>query len=81
MFSKIWNYLVNVEQTIEHDVEAIISTFTDTVTKLEAAAEAKAKQADEAWLQSRILGQTADALKAEGARAQEVAAKIKDLVS
>jgi hypothetical protein len=81
MFSKIWNYLVNVEQTVEHDVEAIISTFTNTVAKLEDAAVAKAKQADEAFLQSMKLSTVADALKAEGVRAQDVAAKIKALVS
>jgi hypothetical protein len=88
MFSKVYNFfggLIQIafsfEQRIEHDVEAIIGDFTATVAKLEDAAVAKAKQADEAFLQSMRLSLVADALKAEGVRAQDVAAKIKALVS
>jgi hypothetical protein len=77
MFSKIKAFFVRVE----HDVEAIIANFTDTVTKLEAAAVAKAKQADDAFLHSMRLSNEADRLKAEGARAQDVADKIKALVA
>jgi hypothetical protein len=81
MFSKIWNYLVNVEQTIEHDVEAIISTFTDTVTKLEAAAEAKLAEAQELTRQSIELESAADVAHLASEKARAVAGKIKDLVA
>lgn len=58
MFSKIYNWFVG----IEHDVEQIISSFTDTVTRLEAAALAKAKEAEQHMATSlhfEALGDTA----------------------
>jgi hypothetical protein len=77
MFSKIKAFFV----TVEHDVEAIIANFTNTVTKLEAAAVAKATEAKE-------LTQKAEKLYADSAVAQEasdkataVADKIKALVA
>jgi hypothetical protein len=81
MFSKIWNYLVNVEKTVEHDVEAIISTFTDTVTKLEAAVEAKAEEAKLLYAQADALYETGDVAKLASNKAASVAGKIKDLVA
>jgi hypothetical protein len=81
MFSKIWNYLVGVEQRIEHDVEAIIADFTDTVTKLEAAAEAKLAEAQELTRQSIELESMADVAHLASEKARAVAGKIKDLVS
>lgn len=81
MFSKIWNYLVGVEQRIEHDVEAIIADFTDTATKLEAAAEAKLAEAQELTRQSIALEDAADVAHLASEKARAVAGKIKDLVS
>jgi hypothetical protein len=81
MFSKIWNYLVNVEKTVEHDVEAIISTFTDTVTKLEAAAEAKLAEAVDLSRQAYELEGAAQVAHDASDKARAVAGKIKDLVA
>lgn len=81
MFSKIWNYLVNVEQTVEHDVEAIIADFKDTVTRLEAAAKAKLAEAEEHTLASVHYEQMADAAHLASEKATKVAGKIKDLLS
>jgi hypothetical protein len=81
MFSKIWAFLVGVEQRIEHDVEAIIADFTDTVTKLEAAAEAKLAEAQELTRQSIALEDAADVAHLASEKARAVAGKIKDLVS
>lgn len=77
MFSKITNWLTYVE----HDVEAIIETFTNTVERLEAAAVAKLKEAEqhaaEAMHFQNLSGVAEDASK----RATAVAAKIKELVA
>jgi uncharacterized protein YaaQ len=81
MFSKIWTFLVGVEQRIEHDVEAIIADFTETVTKLEAAAEAKLAEAQELTRQSIELESAADVAHLASEKARAVAGKIKDLVS
>jgi hypothetical protein len=81
MFSKIWTFLVGVEQRIEHDVEAIIADFTDTVTKLEAAAEAKLAEAQDLTAQSITLEALADDAHKASEKARAVAGKIKDLVS
>jgi hypothetical protein len=81
MFSKIWNYLVNVEQTVEHDVEAIISTFTNTVAKLEAAAVSKTAEAAEHFAASDAHEQLAAEATAAASKATAVAAKIKELVA
>jgi uncharacterized protein YaaQ len=81
MFSKIWNYLVNVEQTVVHDVEALIADFTSTITKLEAAAEAKAKEAHALTQISIAVEQQADVAFAASEKATKVAGQIKALVS
>jgi hypothetical protein len=81
MFSKIWNYLVNVEQTVEHDVEAIISTFTNTITKLEDAVAAKNAEAAAHDEIAGLAHQAASAARQDAKRAYDVAGKIKDLVA
>jgi hypothetical protein len=81
MFSKIKAFFVRVEQVIEHDVEAIISSFTDTVTKLEAAVVAKTKEAEHLTRVSVAAEAQADVAYAAAEKASAVAAKIKDLVS
>jgi hypothetical protein len=77
MFSKIKAFFVGVE----HDVEAIISTFTTTVTKLEAAAVAKVKEAEEHFLASVKAEALADDASEAAEKATAVAAKIKALVA
>lgn len=77
MFTKIKNWLLGVE----HDIEAIIENFTSTVTKLEAAAEAKARETAKHFADayaSNVLAAEADAA---GRKAASVAAKIKALVA
>jgi hypothetical protein len=81
MFSKIWNFLVNVEQEIEHDVEAIIANFTDTVTKLEAAAAAKRDEAIDLNTQADALKTASLVAHAASDKARAVAGKIKELVA
>jgi hypothetical protein len=81
MFSKIKAFFVGVEQTIEHDVEAIISRFTDTVTKLEAAAVAKLAEAEEATKLADLNHFRAGVATAAADKASAVAAKIKALVA
>jgi uncharacterized protein YaaQ len=81
MFSKFFAFLFSVEQEVVHDVEAIIADFTDTVTKLEAAAVAKAKQAEDHILVSVHAEALADAAFAAAEKATAVAAKIKALVA
>jgi hypothetical protein len=88
MFSKVYSFFgglvelaFSVEQRIEHDVEAIIADFTDTVTKLEAAAEAKYAEAVELTRQSTELESMADVAHLASEKARAVASKIKDLVS
>jgi hypothetical protein len=88
MFSKVYSFfgglvefVISVEKTVEHDVEAIISTFTDTVTKLEAAAEAKLREAHTLTIQSAVLEEAADVAHKASEKARAVAGKIKDLVA
>jgi hypothetical protein len=81
MFSKFLTFVFTIEARVEHDVEAIISTFTDTVTKLEAAAEAKLAEATELTRQSIELESAADVAHLASEKARAVAGKIKDLVS
>lgn len=81
MFSKVYNFILGVETRVEHDVEAIISDFTSTVTKLEDAAEAKLAEATHLFKQSQELKVASDAADAAAARATIVAAKIKELVA
>jgi hypothetical protein len=81
MFSKIWNYLVNVELTVEHDVEAIISTFNNTVEKLEAAAEAKAKEAERHLADATYSSHLSATATYASEKATKVAGQIKALVS
>lgn len=81
MFSKIWTFLVGAEQRIEHDVEAIIADFTNTVTKPEAAAEAKLAEAIYLTERSIALEAVADEAHKASEKARAVAGKIKDLVS
>lgn len=77
MFSKIKAFFVGVE----HDIEDIISTFTSTVTKLEAAAEAKARDARTFAEQSLHYDTLASVAQEAEQRARDVAAKIKGLVA
>jgi hypothetical protein len=77
MFSKIKAFFV----TVEHDVEAIVADFTNTVTKLENAVEAKIKQADIHAAEAAIARAAEGAARDAAKRAYDVAAKIKDLVS
>jgi hypothetical protein len=77
MFSKIKALFVRVE----HDVEAIIANFTDTVAKLEAAAVAKAYEASEHFAKADESERLAAEAKAAAAKATAVAEKIKALVA
>lgn len=81
MFSKIKAFFSRVEQTVEHDVEAIISTFTTTVAKLEAAAEAKLAEAKDHTLTSIHYEQLADAAHLAAEKATKVAGQLKGLIS
>jgi hypothetical protein len=81
MFSKFFSWLLAVEQEVVHDVEAIISSFTDTVTKLEAAAVAKTKEAEEHMRASVAYEGLGDKAYEAAEKASAVAGKIKDLVS
>jgi uncharacterized protein YktA (UPF0223 family) len=81
MFSKVFSFFITIERVVEHDVEAIISTFTDTVTKLEAAVEAKAEEAKLLYAQADALYETGDAAKLASNKAASVASKIKELVA
>jgi hypothetical protein len=77
MFSKIKAFFVGVE----HDVEAIIANFTDTVTKLEAAVEAKNAEAAARDAASRVEAAAAAEARDVAKRAYDVAEKIKALVA
>ncbi|MGY3589323.1 hypothetical protein [Bradyrhizobium sp. USDA 4350] len=81
MFSKIKAFFTTVEQTVEHDVEAIISTFTTTIEKLEAAAAAKVAEATILYNKSSELTYAADVAHKASEKATAVAAKIKALVA
>jgi hypothetical protein len=77
VFSKIKAFFVRVE----HDVEAIIANFTDTITKLEAAAKAKATEFDTLTEEAEALKAKASAALAASDKAAAVADKIKALVA
>lgn len=77
MFSKIKAFFVGVE----HDVEAIISNFTSTVAKLEAAAVAKAKQAEQHLADATYSSHLSAEATAAAEKATAVAEKIKALVA
>jgi hypothetical protein len=77
MFSKIKAFFVRVE----HDVEAIIANFTDTVAKLEAAVEAKNAEAAARDAASRVEAAAAAEARDVAKRAYDVAEKIKALVA
>lgn len=81
MFSKLFSFFASAGQTVEHDVEALISDFTNTVTKLEAAAEAKLNEAVELTKVSTHYEQLADDAHAASDKATKVASQIKALVS
>jgi hypothetical protein len=81
MFSKLANFFRNVEQTIEHDVEAIISNFTSTVAKLEAAAEHKLEQVAYLTTTGTNYINAAEVEQAAADKAKAVADKIKALVA
>jgi hypothetical protein len=77
MFSKIKAFFVRVE----HDVEAIIANFTNTVAKLEAAVEAKNAEAAARDAASRVEAAAAAEARDVAKRAYDVAEKIKALVA
>lgn len=77
MFSKVYNWFIGAE----HDIEAIIENFTSTVSKLEAAAVAKFKDAENAAASALHFQQVEADAKVAGQRAAEVAEKIKALVA
>lgn len=77
MFSKIKSFFV----TVEHDVEAIIANFTGTVTKLEAAAKAKATEFDTLTAKAEQLKAKAEEAGSASDKAAAVANKIKALVA
>jgi hypothetical protein len=77
MFSKIKAFFVGVE----HDVEAIISNFTSTVAKLEAAAKAKAEQFHSLTAEAQKLHTEASVALEASDKAAAVAEKIKALVA
>lgn len=81
MFSKIKAFFTTVEQTVEHDVEAIISSFNSTVDRLEAAAVAKTAEAAAHFATATKFEQLSDAASDAAEKATAVAAKIKALVS
>jgi hypothetical protein len=81
MFSKVFSFFITIERVVEHDVEAIIANFTDTVTKLEAAAEAKLAEAQELTRQYIELESAADVAHLASEKARAVAGKIKELVA
>lgn len=81
MFSKILNFFYRVEAQVEHDVEAIISNFTSTVDKLEAAAVAKTAEAAEHLAAAVQAEKLSDAASEAAEKATAVAAKIKALVA
>jgi hypothetical protein len=77
MFSKIKAFFVGVE----HDIEAIISDFTSTVTKLEAAAVAKAKEAESHLAAATYSSHLSAVASSASEKATAVAEKIKALVA
>jgi hypothetical protein len=81
MFSKLFSFLITIERTVEHDVEAIISDFTDTIAKLEAAAVAKYDEAVKLQILSTNYEKAADEADAAAQKARAVAGKIKALVA
>ena len=67
---------------VVHYIESIIGTFTSTVAKLEAAAAAaKVKEAEEHGVTALIATQNEVMAKAEAQRANDIAIKIKSLIS
>jgi hypothetical protein len=81
MFSKIITYFKNLFTTVEHDVEAIISDFTNTVAKLEDAAAAKFAEARDLSDKAANLQIASDAANDASQKAAAVAANIKSLIS
>lgn len=84
MFSKLFkigSWFTAEVQVVYHDVEAIISDFTKTVTKLEAAAEAKVKEADAHLAAAQKYEQLSDAAADAAEKATRVARQIKALVA
>ena len=84
MFSKLFKFgpfFAKVEAVVEHDVEAIIADFTHTVTKLEAAAAAKLKEAEQAAAEAELAHFRAGLATAASEKATKVAGQIKALVS
>ena len=77
MFSKIKAFFVGVE----HDVEAIIANFTNTVAQLEAAAAAKVKEAEAHSASATKFEKLSDEAAAAAEKATAVAENIKALVS
>jgi hypothetical protein len=77
MFSKIKAFFVGVE----HDVEAIISNFTSTVAKLEAAAAAKAAEFHKLTAEAEKVKADASAALEASDKASIIADKIKALVA
>jgi hypothetical protein len=69
------------EAVVEHDVEAIITTFTSTVAKLEAAASAKLAEAESLAKRATELNADSVAAQAAATKATAVADKIKALVA
>lgn len=81
MFSKIKAFFVAAEQTVAHDVEAIISTFNSTVDKLEAAAIHQTAKAADATAFAVSATEAAAKYTAAAEKATNVANKIKALVA
>ncbi len=84
MFSKVFklgSWFTAEVQVIKHDVEAIIANFTDTVAKLEDAADAKMAEAQLAAKKSIEFEALADAAYTASEKATKVAGHIKALVS
>lgn len=81
MFSKIKALFATSVQTVEHDVEAIIASFTSTVQKLEDAAASKLAEAKHLTNVASEFEKDADAAHAASEKATKVAEQIKALVS
>jgi hypothetical protein len=84
MFSKIFKigeWFTAEIQVIKHDVDAIIADFTNTITKLEAAAQAHLQSAEHLTDLSIKYEAMADAAHSASEKATKVAGQIKALVS
>jgi hypothetical protein len=75
------NFFIKASVVIEHDVEAIIASFTSTVTKLERAAEVNLAAAEAHTKAAVHYEQLADAAHTASEKATKVAEQIKALVS